>query len=90
MKMRWIISAAAAAGVAIGGAIAGELTDACVQRLQADGRDTSGCSCLEDYVQGDQALIDELTSLAAIEDPAARYAAASSSAKAAMDSCTRK
>ncbi|MBB5517627.1 hypothetical protein [Amphiplicatus metriothermophilus] len=93
--MKWTTSAArlaagAAAGVfLIGTASAGELADACVERLAADGRDTSGCACLEEKVEGDQALIDELTALGEIDDPAARYEAASAAAKTVMDACTR-
>ena len=90
MRLKTFCAAALAAALTVGGASAGELTDACVERLEADGRDTSGCSCLEDYIQGDQALIDELTALGEIEDPAARYSSASPGAKAAMDACTRK
>ncbi|GAB4528502.1 MAG: hypothetical protein Kow00133_17380 [Amphiplicatus sp.] len=93
--MTWKTSAArlaagAAAGVfLIAAASAGELADACVERLEADGRDASGCACLEEKVGGDQALIDELTALGEIDDPAARYEAASDAAKAVMDACTR-
>jgi hypothetical protein len=84
-----LFAAAAAASISIGGAFAGEMADNCRARLEADGRDPSGCSCLEDRVMADAALQEEFTRLAEIADPAARYDAASSSAKAAMDACTR-
>jgi hypothetical protein len=70
-------------------ALAGELADQCRERLAADGRDTSGCDCLEKAVQDNPGLVDELTALGEIEDPAERYASASASAKAVMDKCTR-
>jgi hypothetical protein len=69
---------------------AGEWADQCVERLKADGRDTSGCACLEERINKDPSLIDEFRRLGEIADPAARYAAANASAKAAMDACTRK
>lgn len=87
--MKSLLSALVAAGVLCGTAAAGELADACIARLEADGRDTSGCTCLENEIQGDPALVNELTKLGEIEDPAERYAAASDGAKAAMDACTR-
>lgn len=90
MKIETLAAAAAAAAAAlIGAASAGELADACIARLQADGRDTSGCTCLENQVKDDPALVEEMTELGEIADPAARYAAASADAKAAMDACTR-
>lgn len=73
----------------MGASLAGELADSCKARLEADGRDTSGCTCLEERVAGDPALTEEMTRLGEIEDPAARYEAASDAAKAAMDACTR-
>lgn len=83
---------AVAAGFALvsGSASAGEWADRCAERLKADGRDTSGCYCLEERINADPSLVDEFTRLAEIADPAARYAAANASAKAAMDACTRK
>ncbi len=87
MKNLIAMGAAAAALTAI--AYAGELTDACVARLQAEGRDTSGCSCLEEKIGSNAALEEEFRSLGEIEDPTERYAAASDEAKAAMDACTR-
>jgi len=91
MRLTGLAAAALAASTILTGAsaYAGELADACVARLEADGRDTSGCSCLEEAVEGDQALIDELTELAEIEDPAERFEAASDGAKEAMQACTR-
>lgn len=83
---------AGAAGLAMvsGSASAGEWADRCAERLKADGRDTAGCYCLEERINADPSLVDEFTRLAEIADPAARYAAANASAKAAMDACTRK
>jgi hypothetical protein len=89
MKVQLLCAASAAAFFVIGAASAGELADACAARLEADGRDTSGCTCLEEKVQDDAALAEEMTALADIDDPAERYAAASPAAQAAMDACTR-
>lgn len=89
MKINWIAAAAFAAALPLGAASAGEFADRCVERLEADGRDTSGCACLEGQIEGDQALIDELTALADIDDPAERYASASADARTVMDACTR-
>ena len=89
MEMRTILSAALIASLAVSAANAGEWADACVERLEADGRDTSGCSCLEEEIDGDDALIEEFTELGEIDDPAERYASASEDAKAVMDACTR-
>ncbi len=87
--MKWLLGAACAAGLAMSASAAGELADSCKARLEADGRDTSGCTCLEERVQSDPALAEEMTRLGEIEDPAERYASASDAAKAAMDACTR-
>lgn len=87
MKVLIIMGAAAAALTAA--AYAGEMTDACVARLEAEGRDASGCSCLEGKIAGNAALESEFRTLGEIADPAERYAAASDDAKAAMDACTR-
>ena len=88
--MKLVFCAAFAATLlSAGAASAGPLADACIARLEADGRDTSGCACLEEQVEGNQDLIDELTALGEIEDPAERFAAASDEAKAAMQACTR-
>lgn len=91
MRLTGFAAAAFAATTAIAGAsaYAGELADACVARLEADGRDTSGCSCLEEQVKDNQDLVDELTALAEIDDAGERYEAASDEAKAAMNACTR-
>ena len=88
--MRIFMALGAAAAAMTAAAYAGEMTDACVARLEAEGRDASGCGCLEEHIGSDAALEDEFRSLAEIEDPAERYAAASDAAKAAMDACTRK
>lgn len=87
--MKLIFALGALAAALAGAAFAGELTDACVARLEADGRDTSGCSCLEDAIAGNAALEEEFRDLAEIEDSSERYEAASDEAKAAMDACTR-
>ncbi len=87
MKMIFALGAAAAALTGV--AIAGPMADQCVAKLEAEGRDTSGCSCLEEKVSADAALADEFQDLAAIDDAADRYAAASDEARAAMDACTR-
>jgi len=89
MKLITGLSAASAAMMMMSfSAYAGEMADACVAALEADGRDTSGCSCLENEVVAN-GLEDEFTSLGEIADPQARYDAASAEAKAAMDACTR-
>lgn len=87
--MKFTLAFAAASAALSAAAFAGEMTDACVARLEAEGRDTSGCSCLEDRITANPALEGEFRELGEIEDPAARYAAASADAKAAMDACTR-
>lgn len=87
--MKLLIAMGAAAAALTAAAAAGEMTDACVARLEAEGRDTSGCSCLEGKIAGNSALEAEFRELGEIEDPAERYDAASDDAKAAMDACTR-
>ena len=89
MKPREIIAALAASTLSFSAVSAGEMADACVAALKADGRDTSGCTCLEDEVTASTALQEEFQTLGAIADPAERYASASDEAKAAMDKCTR-
>lgn len=88
MKLKTFFATAAAAGLTVSPSYAGELADACVAALEADGRDTSGCSCLEEEALAND-LVDEFLALGEIEDPAERYASASDEAKAAMDKCTR-
>ena len=68
---------------------ANTMLDDCKARMEADGRDPAGCDCLIAEVESDPDLIDEFMSLGDIDDPAARYEAASDAAKAAMDACTR-
>lgn len=87
--MKFWISVGAAAAALLSVAWAGEWADACIARLEADGRETSGCQCLEDAITADPALEEEFRALAEIADPKARYEAASDAAKAAMDACTR-
>ncbi|MCA8889499.1 MAG: hypothetical protein R3C40_10420 [Parvularculaceae bacterium] len=84
-----LVLAVIAATAFSGAAYAGEWADACAARLEADGRDTSGCSCLEDEIAANPDLEAEFTELAEMDDPAARYAAASDAAKEAMNACTR-
>lgn len=88
MNLKFLFGTAAAAAAILSVTYAGELADACTAALEADGRDASGCSCLEEEIIAND-LVDEFTALGEIEDAAARYAAASDEAKAAMDKCTR-
>lgn len=88
MKLKTFFATTAAAALAVSPSYAGELADACVAALEADGRDASGCSCLEEEALAND-LVDEFLALGEIEDPAQRYASASDEAKAAMDKCTR-
>ncbi len=87
--MKILISMGVAFAALTASAYAGEMADACIARLEAEGRDTSGCNCLEEAIAGNAALEAEFRELGEIDDPAERYAAASADAKAAMDSCTR-
>lgn len=88
--MKMIFAAAAAAIVSVSAAFAGEFADQCEARLKADGRDPSGCACLEAKVEASASLQKEFQDLAKISDPTERFAAASDEAKAAMTECTRK
>ncbi|PQA88158.1 hypothetical protein [Hyphococcus luteus] len=90
IKKTCVIAVAAGAIIAAGvtSVQAGEWADACVETLEADGRDASGCSCLEEEIVAND-LADEFLELAEIADPGERYDAASDDAKAAMDKCTR-
>lgn len=88
MKVRDLIIIAAGAAALGGVAYAGELADACAAKLEAEGRDASGCTCLEEEAVA-AGLVDEFTVLGEIADPQERYASASSEAKAVMDKCTR-
>ena len=88
MNRKLFFAATAATCTAGSLAAAGELEQACVAALEADGRDTSGCACLEAEVVAND-LVDEFLALGEIADPADRYEAASPAAKAAMDMCTR-
>jgi hypothetical protein len=88
--MKFVIAIGAAAAALSSMAYAGEWADACIARLTAEGRDTSGCACLEERISANPALVEEFQTLGAIEDRTARYEAASPDAKAAMDACTRK
>ncbi len=89
MKLTTQLFAIAAAAAFTSSVNAGEMADACIAALEADGRDTSGCTCLEEEVTADAALEEEFLTLGEIADPAERYEAASDGAKAAMDKCTR-
>jgi hypothetical protein len=89
MKTKTFVALAVLAGFVSTSASAGEWADACVERLEADGRDTSGCSCLEAEIEANPSLEEEFMSLGEIEDPAERFDAASSEAQAAMSQCTR-
>lgn len=88
MIFKRALAGAAALGVMMSAGIAGEWADACVATLEAEGRDASGCACLEEEIIAND-LVDEFSELGEIADPAARYEAASDEAKAAMNKCTR-
>lgn len=88
MIVKTICIAAAAAGAMLSAGYAGEWADACVATLEGEGRDASGCACLEEEIVVND-LVDEFLELAEIADAAERYDAASDEAKAAMDKCTR-
>lgn len=88
MKLNVLFAVGLASAAMFGTVSAGELADSCVAALEADGRDSSGCGCLEEEVVAND-LVAEFTELAEISDPASRYDAASDEAKAAMDKCTR-
>ncbi len=88
-KRPFFVAIGLMAGFGLAAANAGEWADACAERLEADGRDTSGCACLEAEIEATPSLEDEFTSLSEIEDPAERYSSASAEAQAAMDKCTR-
>ncbi|GJL90863.1 hypothetical protein [Hyphococcus sp.] len=88
MMLKSGLAFAAVAAASISLAHSGDLADACVAALEADGRDTSGCTCLEEEVEAND-LVDEFLALGEIADPAERYEAASDEAKAAMNKCTR-
>lgn len=77
------------ASMVIGTASAGEWADACRATLEGEGRDASGCDCLEEAIIDDEALIEEFAGLGEIADPAERFDSASDEAKAIMLSCTR-
>ena len=87
--MKLIFALGAAAATLTAAAYAGEMKDACIAKLEADGRDTSGCGCLEEKIAATPGLEEEFQELGEIDDPAERYEAASDEAKAAMDACTR-
>ena len=89
MTLKVFAAAFAATGMLFSTASAGEMADSCKAALEAEGRDSSGCDCLEAEVTADAALAEEFQTLGEIADPAERYAAASDAAKAAMDKCTR-
>ena len=88
MNFKLFSAALAAAGAIVSPSWAGEMADACTAALEAEGRDASGCACLEEEVIAND-LADEFTALGEIADPEERYASASDEAKAAMDKCTR-
>ncbi len=89
MRLKQTMAALAACAISFSTASAGEMADACVAALEAEGRDSSGCACLEEAVSESAALQEEFLALGEIADPAERYASASDDAKAAMDKCTR-
>lgn len=89
MFLKNILAAALFAGTFGAAAQAGEWANACVDRLEADGRDTSGCACLEAEIIANPSLEEEFIALGEIEDPVERYSTASADAQAAMNKCTR-
>ena len=89
MKFEKVLAGVFAASLLTTAASAGEWADACIATLEAEGRDTSGCQCLEDAIDGNEDLIAEFLELGEISDPAERYASATSDAQAVMDQCTR-
>lgn len=89
MKSLTATAAFVAMGLLMTSASAGEWADACTERMEADGRDASGCVCLEGEIEANPSLEDEFMSLAEIEDPAERFEDASADAQAAMQACTR-
>ncbi|WP_425410532.1 hypothetical protein [Hyphococcus sp.] len=88
MKLKIKLYLLLMAGAFSAPAYGGELAGACVEALEADGRDAAGCACLEEEAIAND-LVDEFLALGEIEDPAERYASASPEAQAAMDKCTR-
>ena len=88
MKLKLGLAVISAACLAVSVSFAGEWADACTATLEADGRDASGCACLEEEIIAHD-LADEFLALAEISDPAERYEAASEHAQAAMMKCTR-
>jgi len=89
MKIEKVLAGVFAASLLTSAASAGEWADACTETLEAEGRDASGCQCLEDAIDGDDGLIEEFLALGEIGDAAERYSSASDEAKAVMDQCTR-
>ncbi|GJL95919.1 MAG: hypothetical protein DHS20C05_23240 [Hyphococcus sp.] len=89
MKFKVLAACAAGIGMLSSASFAGEWEDACVAALEAEGRDSSGCSCLEAEIMENPSLIEEFQALGEIADPQERYDSASSEAQAAMDKCTR-
>ncbi|MBT8471610.1 MAG: hypothetical protein HKN14_06900 [Marinicaulis sp.] len=87
--MKHLLTIGAAAAAMFGAANAGEWADACTATLEAEGRDASGCQCLEDAIAGDEALIAEFLELGEVADASERYEQGSDEAKSVMDSCTR-
>lgn len=86
---KFVTSLVALAVMIAPAANAGEWADACVERLEADGRDSSGCTCLEDEITANPSLEEEFLALGEVEDPEERFSSASDEAKAAMGKCTR-
>ncbi|MFQ5562083.1 MAG: hypothetical protein ACE5FO_00795 [Parvularculaceae bacterium] len=87
MRIYYAIAAAVAASIGAGAALAGELADQCTVLLESEGRDASGCSCLEETVLADPALQEEFEALGEIADKDERWSEASDAAKDAMASC---
>ncbi len=85
-KLRWFAFAAVSA-MSASTVSAGELADQCSAVLDAEGRDSAGCTCLEETVSASSALQEEFVALGAIADRDERWSQASDAAKEAMSSC---
>lgn len=89
MSSMKIIGILAAATFALSSAANAEtIEEACSAVLEAEGQtDVSGCTCLQEQVEGNSALEEELISLRDEGGHDERYAAASAEGKAAIDAC---
>ena len=86
MKIKLISTVAAVLFVSTTAATAGELEDACVSFLSAEGGDPATCPCLVKGAE-ENGFVDEFWSLMEIDDPQTRFDEASDAAKAVMENC---